>query len=254
MPLHWGAFLVTFLLTAGGPVAAAIWVRQKLGVPLRVFEVAAIFYLLNLAVQLPVFGLLGRAGLHGGLVFAAVLAPAIYAVSEESMRYLSFRATGTMRGQRTADGALMAGLGHGGMEAIIFALSLAWTIGVATFAPDALRAIGVDAGRTLDNLTAFSATFTISRLCGVVTHLGFATLIVMAYRSSVLFLPLAMLAHLAVVASTSALQASSSLPIWLLVLAAWAVASAAFVALVRRGGRLHPGQPHAETVAATQPA
>jgi uncharacterized membrane protein YhfC len=255
VPLYWVAFLVTFLVTAAGPVAAAVWLRRRLGVPLRVFEVAAGFYVLNLLAQVPVFALLAAAGLRGGLVVTALVAPLVYALSEESLRYLSFRAGESMRRNRTSDGALMAGLGHGGMEAILFTLSLAWTVGLATLAPDLLRAAGVDPGQALSSMGGFAPVFTLSRLARLVCHLGFATLVVMAYRRSVLFLPAAMAAHLAVDGSTSLLQALGATHLaldaptswlhaigataaWLIVAVAWAALSVLLVALVRRAGVL----------------
>jgi hypothetical protein len=145
----------------------------------------------------------------------------------------------------------MAGLGHGGMEAILFTLSLAWTVGLATLAPDLLRAAGVEPGQALSSMGGFAPVFTVSRLARIVCHLGFATLVVMAYRRSVLFLPAAMAAHLAVDGSTSLLQALGARHLaldasiswlqaigataaWLIVAVAWAVLSGLLVALVRR--------------------
>jgi uncharacterized membrane protein YhfC len=245
LPLSWGALLVMFLLTAVLPVGAAFWLRLRLGVPLRVFEIAAGFYLVNLVVQVPIFQLLRGAGLTRGLLFTAVIAPAIYAACEEGVRYLSFRAGGTMRAYRTADGALMAGLGHGGMEAILFGISLAWTVAMVTFAPDVLRANGVDVSQTIGGLGSFFGAFSISRVSALVTHLGFATLTVMAYRRSTWFLAVAFLAHFAVDCSTFGLQAVGGPPWWVAAFVFWAAVSALFVASARRADPVLP---------ATQPA
>lgn len=238
LPLYWGALVVMFLLTVVVPVAAAFWLRLRLGVPIRVFEIAAGFYLLNLVVQLPILQLLRGAGVARGLLFAALIAPAIYAGCEEGLRYLSFRAGATMRAARTADGALMAGLGHGGMEAILFGISLAWTVAMVTFAPDVLRANGVDVSQTASGLGSFFGAFAISRVSALVTHLALATLTVMAYRRSTWFLGAAFLAHFAVDASTFGLQAIGASPWWVAAFVFWAVASALFVARARRSAPL----------------
>lgn len=240
LPLYWGALVAMFVLTAVVPVGAAFWLRLRLGVPIRVFEIAAGFYLLNLVVQVPIFQLLRGAGVSGGVLFVMVIAPAIYAGCEEGLRYLSFRAGSTMRAARTADGALMAGLGHGGMEALLFGISLAWTVVMVTFAPDVLRASGVDVSQTVGGLGYFFGAFTISRASALVTHLGFATLTVMAYRRTTWFLGVAFLAHFAVDASTSGLQAVGGSPWWLATFVFWAVASALFVARARRSAPLLP--------------
>jgi uncharacterized membrane protein YhfC len=235
MSAYWAAFAVMFGLVVVGPGVAAVWLRSRLGVPLRVFEVAAGFYLLNLVVQVPVFRALAGAGVRGGLAFTALLAPAVYALCEETLRYLSFRATRAMRANRTPDGALMAGLGHGGMEAALFALSLGWTLALATFAPEALGSAGVGLSLTPGDFGAFFAVFTVSRLSAIASHLGFAVLVVAAYRRSLLFLPAAIGAHFAVDASTFGLQAIGAGSWWLLVFAVWAAAGGLLVAWSRRG-------------------
>jgi uncharacterized membrane protein YhfC len=248
--LAWLAFLVAFALTVALPTAAAAWLRLRRGVPFRVFEVAAAFYLLNLVVQVPVFRGLAAIGPQLG----AVLAPAIYALCEETLRYLSFRAGRTMRSARHADGALAAGLGHGGMEAAIFALILGWTVAMATFAPDVLRAQGVAPLQSPAGLAGSMALFTAGRLAAIACHVGFATLVVLAYRRSVAFLPLAVVAHFAVDVTTFGLQARGG-PWWVLAFGAWAAGAAALVALTRRSGwlRQEAGVPAEELAAAGAP-
>lgn len=251
LPLYWVTLAVMFVLTAVLPVAAALWLRLRTGTPIRVFEIAAGFYLVNLVIQVPILQLVRGAGLSGGLLFAAVIAPALYAGCEEGVRYLSFRAGSTMRAWRTANGALMAGLGHGGMEAILFGVSLAWTVAMVTFAPDVLRANGVDVSQTIGGLGSFFAVFSVSRLAALVTHLSFATLTVMAYRRSAWFLAVAVAAHFAVDSTTYGLQAIGGTPWWVLVFVVWAAASALFVRWARRGDHLTGP---AYEVPATRPA
>jgi uncharacterized membrane protein YhfC len=229
----WLAFGVAFGLTVVGPVAIAVWLRLNRDVPFRVLEVAAVFYLLNLAVQVPIFRGLAAVGLPAG----TLVAPAIYSLSEEVTRYLSFRAGRAMRSSRHADGALVAGLGHGGMEAVIFVLLLGWTVAAATFSPDALRAQGIDPAQAAAGVATSVAVFTAGRLAAIGCHIGFATLVVLAYRRSIAFLPVAIVAHFAVDATTFGLQSRGG-PWWVLAFAAWAAAAAALVLWSRRSGWL----------------
>src|SRR5262249_19767214 len=138
---------------------------------------------------------------------ALALTTLIYGVSEETMRYLSFRAGRAMRASRTADGALMAGVGHGGAESIFFGLSTAATTLVAAFAPDAFRGSGVAASDILGGPYWFFLAGGASRILAITVHLAFATLIVLAYRRSWIYYPLAILAHFAVDFSTFGVQA-----------------------------------------------
>jgi len=244
----WLAFLVMFVLTVGAPTAAALWLRLRRNVPIQVFEISAGFYLLSLLVQFPVFGLTGNRAVLLGPLLAPLVAPAIYALSEESLRYLSFRAGWSMRGSRHDEGALMAGLGFGGMEALIFALILTWTVASVTFAPDSLRGQGIDATQTASGVIGSVATYSVSRLAAVACHIGFSTLSALAYRRSAVFLPLVVAAHFAFNASSSRFQALGGLW-WVLGVLAWAVASALVVVWVRRAGWLRRGAqeptPHA---------
>lgn len=233
----WLAFLVMFVLTVGAPTAAALWLRLRRDVPIRVFEISAGFYLLSLVVQFPVFGLVGDRAVLLGQLLAPLIAPAIYALSEESLRYLSFRAGSAMRGSRHDDGALMAGLGFGCMEALIFALILTWTVASVTFAPDSLRRQGIDATQTASGVIGSVATYSVSRLAAIACHVGFSTLCALAYRRSVVFLPLVVAAHFAFNASSSRLQAPGGLS-WLLGVVAWAAGSALVVVWVRHTGWL----------------
>lgn len=238
----WLAFLVMFVLTVGAPAAAALWLRLRKDVPIRVFEISAGFYLLSLVVQFPVFGLAGNGAAMLGPLVAPLAAPAIYALSEESLRYLSFRAGWAMRGSRHDDGALMAGLGFGGMEALIFALILTWTVASVTFAPDSLRGQGIDATQTATGVIGSVAAYSVSRLAAIACHLGFSSLCVLAYRRSLVFLPLVMGAHFAFNASTSRLQTLDGLW-WVLAVVAWAAASGLVLVWVRRAGWLRRSAP-----------
>lgn len=250
MLLYWGGVLAVVVLTVAAPAALAHRLPRRLGAPFRVAEVGAGFYLVSLVVQLPVLAVLRGLGGEGGLVFATVAVPAVHASFEEGLRYLSFRAGRTMRSCRTAGGALVAGLGYGCMEALIFDLSLAWTVALATFAPDVLRAGNLELDRDPTSAAGFFAVFALSRLAAIAVHVGLATLVVLAYRRSWTLLAAAVAAHFAVSASTLAVQALNAGPAWVGLYVVWAAGALALLARARRSPLLSgPQVPARETQA-----
>jgi hypothetical protein len=117
--LNWLVFPV---LLIGALVLAALWLRRRACVPLVILAVAAGFSLLGFLAQILVIAVIRVAGVRNGLPWAVVGLPwavvglpATVAVCSETFRYLSFRAGRAMRANRTSAGALMAGLGYGGM-------------------------------------------------------------------------------------------------------------------------------------------
>jgi len=181
-----------------------------------ILGVAAAFYLLNVLIQVPILRVMHTVGVDRG-VSASILFPAVYAISEEACRYLSFRAGHTMRENRTSTGAVLAGLGHGCMEALVLLVLFAMHTNSWSWLGFGLFAAG--------------------RILAVCTHLGLATLVVLAYRRSRWCLVLAVLAHFAVDWSTFALQARAGL--WyLLLFTIWAFMAFALILLVKRRGPL----------------
>jgi len=174
---------------------------------------------------------------------ALALVTLTYGVSEETMRYLSFRAGRIMKAWRTPDGALMAGAGHGGTEAIVFALGAAFTLFAALLIPQSLKTSGVSAA---DILNAPWWTFVlsgVSRVLAIMVHLGFATLIMLAYRRTWKFYPLAILVHFIVDFSTFGVQNLTGSAGWtLVVFALWASAALLLLARVRRMNRTETAQ------------
>lgn len=184
--------------------------RTRTRVPTTVLAVAGAFYLLNLVVQAPLLLLARQIG-FAPAVLAGLVLPVVYGLVEELARYASFGAGATMRAHRTGPGALMAGLGHGGAEAVV----LAALYGIA------------------DGGWADLALFAVGRLCAIAVHVGFATLVVLARRRSRWLLGVAVLLHITVDASTFAAQ--GVVGSWSLVLfALWAAVAGALVLAVRR--------------------
>jgi hypothetical protein len=222
--LRWLVFPVLLL---GAAVLAAWWLRRGARVPLMMLAVAAGFSLLSLLAEILVIAAIRAAGVRNGLPWAAVGVPATVAVCAETFRYLSFRAGPVMRANRTSVGALMAGLGYGGMIVICALVVLVIRLLHSSWAhARPFFALG------------FSFGFAFSYACVIGAELGLATLVVLAYRRSRLYLPLAIIAHFAVTC-TLALAAYVRAVLWLLLLGPfWAAAGIALVVLVHRSGWL----------------
>ncbi|QBD79983.1 YhfC family intramembrane metalloprotease [Ktedonosporobacter rubrisoli] len=211
--LNWGAFAVAMALMVLFPLGLAAFFQRRFSLSWKMFFIAAGFYLLNLLIQIP-FNFVLWPMLFGSMPWVLLAFITLtYGVCEETMRYLSFRVGRSMRDHRDANGALMAGVGHGGTEAIVFALQLAMAIVAAVFAPQFLRP-GTHPAEIL-GAAAWSFVFQgLDRVIGITCHLGFATLIVLAYRRSWLFYPLAALVHWLIDFSAFGLQRLPGGQVW----------------------------------------
>ncbi len=226
--VNWFAFALQMAIMVLFPIGLAIFFHRRFHVSWVVFLIAAGFYLINLVVQTPF--VFAWYYLFAKLQWVSLtLVTLTYALSEETMRYLSFRVGRVMRANRTANGALMAGVGHGGTESIIFALGAAFTLYAALFMP---LSLGGSAEYVLHAPWWTFVLSGVSRILAITVHLGFATLIVLAYRRTWRFYPLAILAHFLVDFSTFGVQTLTGSPGWTLgVFALWAIA--AVVLLIR---------------------
>ncbi|MDQ2714619.1 MAG: YhfC family intramembrane metalloprotease [Chloroflexota bacterium] len=231
---NWLAFALQMVLMVLLPIGAAIFFRQRFHVPWAVFFIAMGFYLINLIVQLPF--VFAWYALFSKLPWLALLLVTLtYGISEETMRYLSFRAGRSMRANRTPNGALLAGIGHGGTESIVFALGAVFSLLTALLAPQALKASGVSAAAVLNAPWWTFVLGGFSRILAMTVHLGFATLIMLAYRRSWLFYPLAILLHFVVDFTTFGIQNLTGSIFWtLLLFAFWAVVAILLLVRVRR--------------------
>jgi hypothetical protein len=133
--------LVFPVLLLGAAVLAAWWLRRRAGVPLVMLAVAAGFSLLSLLAGILVIAAIRTAGVRNGLPWAAVGWPATVAVCAETFRYLSFRAGPVMRANRTSVGALMAGLGYGGII-VIYAVTCTLALAAYVHAVPGLLLLG----------------------------------------------------------------------------------------------------------------
>lgn len=226
------ALAVTVLVCGIAPLAVALALGRRLRLPKRMVAIAAGCYLLNLALQQPIFA--GLRLVVGGLnpvLVAAVLPSMVYGITEEIVRYLSWRAGRSMRHNRTSNGAIVAGLAWGGVESLMFTLMILIGVLGAVLAPVPLRGMpqAALAAASLTSLAVFAA----GRLCALAAHLAFAHLSVQAYRRSVAYLPLVIAAHIIFDASVFALAVVlGPHSRWPMVLFG-ALAAAALVAVVR---------------------
>ncbi len=111
--VNWVAFVIQMAIMVLFPIGLAIFFHRRFHVSWIVFFIAAGFYLINLVIQTPF--VFAWSYLFAKLPWVSLaLVTLTYGLSEESMRYLSFRVGRVMRANRTANGALMAGVGHGG--------------------------------------------------------------------------------------------------------------------------------------------
>ncbi len=235
--VNWLAFMVQIAIMLLFPIGLAVYFRRRFHVSWVVFFIAATFYLINLVVQSPF--LFAWYYLFSKLPWISLaLITLTYAVCEETMRYLSFRVGRVMRANRTANGALMAGVGHGGAESIVFALGAIFTLVTALYMPLSLGG----AAQYVLNAPWWTYILTgFSRILAITVHLGFATLIVLAYRRTWHFYPIAILAHFLVDFSTFGVQNLTRSALWTIaVFILWAIAAVLLLLRVRRTDVVEP--------------
>ncbi len=226
-PAQMLAIAVELLLMIVLPIVLlTLWCRRT-RVPWTAPLIAAGCYLLNLAVNVPLTVMV-YPSLNLPPVLLLALTALTYGVCEELARWLSFR-LGSLRRHRDGDGAISAGLGHGGAESVLFGLSYAAGTVAALFAPDALPQATRDA---LAGASPWVFVGTgLDRLPALAGHLVFALLIVLAYRRGVKFLLIAIAAHAALDFSMFMLRDHAALPAFI---AAWAAAGLLCLVLARR--------------------
>ncbi len=245
--IFWLALVSTIIVTLFLPFTLALILRRNLQVPLAMFFWAALFYLINLILQIPLLSLLRPLGVINGTVLYAIVTSIIYGLCEEILRYLSYRSGKSMRRNRDHNGALIAGLGHGGTEALILGFLPTINYFYAAVAPSAFtasaKAMGLSTTASQFLVGASAALFLIAlgRIFAIIGHLAFSTLSVMAYRCSWLFLPLVSITHIVFDASTFIVGVLTKNEFWtMLLFGLWAAASLVFLIAVRRNGIIKP--------------
>lgn len=237
-PAQMVAIVAELALMIALPAALMVWWCRRRQVPATVPLIAAACYLVNLAVNVPLTTMLLPALGLTPLLLTALIA-LTYGLCEETARWASFR-VGALRRNRTGDGGVAAGLGHGGTESIMIGLPYLFGTVLALIAPASLPAAttGALAGASP---WAFVATG-LDRLPAMAGQLVFALLIVLAYRRGRRFFWLAVAAHAGLDFVMFTLRDNAPLPVFV---GAWALSGviAAVIAFrLWRGLRAAPAR------------
>lgn len=225
---------IEMLLMIGLPIIAGTVVCRRWRVPVAVPLIAAGFFLAQLVVN----SLLTKAlfpHIFGQGLGTILVSALTYGVFEETARYLSFR-VGPLRRRRDTGGALAAGIGHGGMESIGYAVPYLVNAIIMTVAPSMFPPAAVSAFHDA-NIFLFLGTGA-DRIPAMLSHLVFAMMIVLAYRRGRRWLFAAIAAHALLDAVMFSLTAYAPAAVWISVWALVAIAAACIVGtVVRRGAR-----------------
>ena len=116
--------IIIVLLTVFSPVLAGIWLHRRFVVPWRIFLLGALVFILSQVVHIPLnhlledWGVMARQGaLTGPVLWRTALVGGLTAgLCEELARLVSFI---FMKKRKIEDG-LMLGIGHGGIESMVF--------------------------------------------------------------------------------------------------------------------------------------
>jgi len=122
------------------PLALGYFLVRRLALRWRIFFIGVLFFIISQIMELPIAA--GVAVFDLGLERRPWLGPLIAGltagVGEEVARYLAFRFTRTMRGNRTWPAALLLGAGHGGAESILIGFGVIALAIISAVAPDLL--------------------------------------------------------------------------------------------------------------------
>lgn len=190
------AFAFALAVMIALPIVLAVLVVRKRRLPASIPLVAGGFYLLSLAVSVPLNGFLWPHLLGSSTLLTLLLTCITWGLCEELAQYASFRWVPVMRGHRDDAGALAAGLGHGGAESILFGLQLAAGVLTLVLAPQQLQP-----GAQQQIIAAGPLGLVmqgLDRLPAIAGHIAFAFLVVLAFRRGVRYLPIAIGVHIAV--------------------------------------------------------
>ncbi len=235
---------VAALICLVGPVLAALWWHRRSGAPLRALGIGAlVFFVSQVVLRLPWQIPLARwiQG-HPQWIIPFLLFSSLTAgLFEETGRWAGYKYL--LRSERSRRVAVMFGLGHGGLEAILLAglplaaLLVSWVM--------AARGM-IAAGPALEGIRQQTAALdfwrvqlaALERASAMAVHVGLALIVLQMWlrRGGVRWLLLAILLHFAVNALAAILVLELRLSPWIgeLVLVAMAAA------ILRLGWRLTP--------------
>ena len=196
------ALAAAFCLVA--PIVAALWWHRRSGAPLRAFGVGAlVFFVSQVVLRLPWQIPLGRwVQPHSELLVPFLLFSSLTAgLFEETGRWLGYRHLLTVERSRRV--AIMFGLGHGALEAILLAglplagLLVSWVLAAqGRLPPVAADAIGQQTAVLDFGKIQLAA---LERASAIAVHVGLALVVLQVWnRGGLRWLILAILLHFSV--------------------------------------------------------
>ncbi|MFZ0545989.1 MAG: YhfC family glutamic-type intramembrane protease, partial [Candidatus Promineifilaceae bacterium] len=209
-------FTISIFIMITLPIIAAVFWRRRFRVPWLYFCVGILTFLGAQAVHIPFNNLLGKLGwlpqlpAEGGqLVQAAIILGLTAGLGEELARAIGYL---IVKKARRFEDAVLFGLGHGGIEAMIFGgVSLAASAGLFWFVQHG----GTIPGATADQLSALNEQFNliiqspllslvavVERLIAMTLHIVLSVMVLQAFsRRKWFYLVAAILYHAVVDAS-----------------------------------------------------
>jgi ABC-2 type transport system permease protein len=207
-------YTIVFLLMVALPLLLAIGLRRRFSTPWWLFCLGIATFLLSQAVHLPLNNWLADLGLlteeleGRALVRNAVILGLTAGLSEELLRAASYAVLAWRRRLTNWADAVMLGLGHGGIEAMLIAVLMAASVAsLAALQGTNLSAL-VDSPAQLAALERQMELFTgspalallplVERVLAISAHVAFSLLVWQAFqRRNALYVVLAILLHAA---------------------------------------------------------
>jgi uncharacterized membrane protein YhfC len=204
-----------------GPVLAGLWWHRRSGTPLRAFGIGAlVFFISQVVLRLPWQIPLGRwVHSHSGWLVPFLLFSSLTAgVFEETGRWLGYRHLLTVERSRRV--AIMFGLGHGAVEAMLLAgvplagRLVSWVLAAqGRLPPSAGDAIGQQTAALEFWKIQLAA---LERASAIAVHVGLALIVLQVWkRGGLRWLGLAILLHFSVNAVAALLVLELQLSPWL---------------------------------------
>lgn len=212
------ALAAAFCLVA--PILAALWWHRRSGAPLRALGIGAlVFFVSQVVLRLPWQIPLGRwVHAHAEWLVPFVLFSSLTAgLFEETGRWLGYRHL--LTAERTRRVAIMFGLGHGALEAILLAglplagLLVSWVLA----AHGRLRPDAADAIRQQTEMLSFwkIQLAALERASAIAVHVGLALIVLQVWkRGGMRWLFLAILLHFSINAMAALLVLKLQLSPW----------------------------------------
>jgi hypothetical protein len=203
--------LVGLLITIGLPAGLVRLIHTRTHIPVAVPLLGALFGMLGLAVSLPITAYLWPLSFGARTSTTVLLTAVTSGLCQELARYAAFRYAKPLRDRRDHAGALAAGVGHAAVASVLTGIQFVGGLALLLFLPRMF-----DAGTRQQMLTENGAPIALaalSQLPLVACSLAFSVLVVLAQRRSLIYLALAIVAHIGLLWAVSSLSYAWSLAV-----------------------------------------